>query len=102
VKAGPKDNMGWDGAARSIGRNRGVRSTGVPTGKRQDYSLPSISVVARARVISAFVRALQYMHQGFDDEKGMVPASTRRLATRLTPPVSDHQVCLGGLRRVVD
>jgi hypothetical protein len=32
------------------------------------------------------------MHQGFGDEKGMVPASTRRLATRLTPPASDHQV----------
>lgn len=26
------------------------------------------------------------MHQGFGDEKGMVPASTRRLATRPTPP----------------
>lgn len=35
------------------------------------------------------------MHQGFEDEKGMAPASTRRLATRQTPPAPGHQPCAG-------
>ena len=87
MKAGPKDNIRW---RRKINRPESWSTLHWgPHRARQDYS-PSISVCGSSTSYLRFC-------EGVTCTKGLVmrrewrPRSTRRLATRLTPPASDHQ-----------